>query len=50
MDLYKTANIRFGKIASSEYEMDEQFQNLLIFGSKNWKNSINLLISKISKF
>ena len=48
--------MRLGEIASSaEYRMDEQFQNLSIFGtkfcfSKLEKNSINLLTIQIVKF
>ena len=32
-NLYQRANMRIGKIASvAEYRIDEQFQNLIIFG------------------
>ena len=54
-DLYQTANIRIGKIASSaKYRMDDQFQNFLFlepnFGFPNWKNSRSLLIFQFKKF
>ena len=50
--------MRIGKIAkSAEYRMDEQFQNLLIFGDKFWffkliffSNFPNFTMSKIVKF
>ena len=49
IDLYQTANMRIGKMASSaEYRMEEQFQNYQFlepnFGFPNWENARSLLI------
>ena len=57
-DLYQKASIRIGEIASgAEYRMDENFQNLPIFGAKfrfsNLKKSENfpnIIIPKVGKF
>ena len=44
IDLYQKASIRIGKIASrAEYQIDEKFQNLSIFGA-------NFQFSELKKF
>ena len=63
LPFYKISNMRAGKITSvAEYRMDEQFQNLLIFGIfssfeiletcqfYNLENSKNFLFTKFRKF
>ena len=45
MDIYEMVNMRIAKIASSaEYWMDEQLQNLSIFGAKFWFSKLEKIL------
>ena len=55
IDLYQTVYMRIDEISrSTEYRMDEQFQNCQfsepIFDFINWKNSRSLLILQFKQF
>ena len=45
IDLYRKANMRIGEIANdAEYRMDEQFQDLVIFGAKFRFSKLNFFL------
>ena len=55
VDLYQRANMRIGKISSNtEYRIEEQFQNLIIFLVKFWFSKLrkfkNVQLKKLQKY